>query len=178
MVGRVEEGKSGGGLCYGYRVVRASDGTTTGEREIEPGEASVVTRIFREFLAGVSPKRIAQRLNSERVPGPAGRGWNPSTIHGNAQRGTGILNNELYIGRIVWNRLRYVKDPDTGRRVSRLNSRSEWIEKEVRASGSSMKTRGVRRWSVKPRCVCNPKRTSVVVRARSHIDGRSICSRA
>ncbi len=47
------------------------------------------------------------------------------------QRGTGILNNELYIGRIVWNRLRYIKDPDTGRRVSRLNSRSEWVEKDV-----------------------------------------------
>jgi hypothetical protein len=50
---------------------------------------------------------------------------------GNVQRGTGILNNELYIGRIVWNRPRYVKEPDTGRRVSRLNNRSEWVEKEV-----------------------------------------------
>jgi site-specific DNA recombinase len=51
----------------------------------------------------------------------------PSTIHGNRQRGTGILNNELYIGRLVWNRLRYVKDPETGRRVSRLNPESGWI---------------------------------------------------
>ncbi|WP_417625030.1 recombinase zinc beta ribbon domain-containing protein, partial [Paremcibacter congregatus] len=31
------------------------------------------------------------------------------------------LNNELYIGRLVWNRLTYLKDPDTGRRISRLN---------------------------------------------------------
>lgn len=44
--GRVEAGKSGGGLCYGYRVVRSLTGTTltTGEREIEPAEAAVVER--------------------------------------------------------------------------------------------------------------------------------------
>jgi site-specific DNA recombinase len=52
-------------------------------------------------------------------------------IHGNRQRGTGILNNELYIGRLVWNRLRYVKDPKTGKRVSRLNPDSGWIIQNV-----------------------------------------------
>ena len=51
------------------------------------------------------------------MAGPGAR----STIAGNAARGTGILNNELYLGRLVWNRLRYVKDPSTGKRVSRLN---------------------------------------------------------
>jgi site-specific DNA recombinase len=35
-----------------------------------------------------------------------GGAWGPSTIHGNRQRGTGILNNELYIGTLVWNRAR------------------------------------------------------------------------
>jgi hypothetical protein len=65
------------------------------------------------------------------VPGPSGKAWGPSTIHGNRQRGTGILNNELYIGRLVWNRLRYVKDPETGRRVSRLNPESGWIVQNV-----------------------------------------------
>ena len=39
---------------------------------------------------------------------------------GGAKRGTGILNNELYIGRLVWNRLRYVKNPDSGKRVADL----------------------------------------------------------
>jgi site-specific DNA recombinase len=133
--GRVEAGKSGGGLCYGYRVVRSVAGTTitTGEREIEPGEAAVVERIFREFVGGASPKQIAKRLNQGGIKGPFGAQWNPSTIHGNGARGTGILNNELYVGRLIWNRLRYIKNPDTGRRVSRLNPRSEWISKEVPA---------------------------------------------
>ncbi len=36
--GRVEAGKSGGGLCFGYRVVRTLDsaGVVRGEREIDP----------------------------------------------------------------------------------------------------------------------------------------------
>jgi Resolvase, N terminal domain/Recombinase len=72
--GRIEDGKSAGGLCYGYRIVKALKGgtVTTGEREIEPGEAAVVERMFREFIAGVSPKQIAKNLNREGVPGPFG----------------------------------------------------------------------------------------------------------
>jgi site-specific DNA recombinase len=130
--GRVELGKSGGGLCYGYRVRRAThDGMATGERELVPAEAEVVRRIFRDYSAGMSPKAIAKQLNAERYSGPAGAPWNPSSIHGNPARGTGILNNELYIGRLVWNRLRYVKDPDTGKRVSRPNPPSEWVTTAV-----------------------------------------------
>jgi hypothetical protein len=48
-----------GGLCYEYHVVKALSGGSliTGEREIEPAEAAIVERIFREFIAGVSPKQ-------------------------------------------------------------------------------------------------------------------------
>jgi site-specific DNA recombinase len=94
-------------------------------------EAAVVERIFRDFVAGQSPKQIAKTLNREGVAGPFGGKWSPSTIYGNTKRGTGILNNELYIGRMVWNRLQYVKDPDTGKRVSRLNPSSVWITTDV-----------------------------------------------
>jgi DNA invertase Pin-like site-specific DNA recombinase len=55
--GRVEVGKSGGGLCYGYKVTRARpDGVaTTGDREIVAAEAEVIRRIFRDYAAGLSP---------------------------------------------------------------------------------------------------------------------------
>jgi site-specific DNA recombinase len=99
--GRVEASKSASGLCYGYRVVKLLSGgtVTTGEREIDPAEAAIVERIFREFVAGVAPKAIARRLNRDGIGGPFGGTWSPSTIHGNAKRGTGILNNEHYVGR-------------------------------------------------------------------------------
>src|SRR5690606_11836013 len=91
----------------------------------------IVRRIFREFTQGRSPRAIAQSLNKEGIPGPAGQNWGPSTIYGNWQRGTGILNNELYIGRLVWNRQHYIKDPRTGKRQARPNPEDKWIVEEV-----------------------------------------------
>ena len=132
--GRVEGGKSGGGLTYGYDVVKKFDGNgeaIRGERTINAAQAAIVLRIFNEYASGRSPKAIVHQLNRDRVPCPGGAAWGASTIHGHRRRGTGILNNELYIGRMVWNRLRYIKDPETGKRVSRLNPESEWIAKDV-----------------------------------------------
>ena len=134
--GRVEAGKSGGGNSYGYDVVKrfASDGTPLrGDRTINEAQAAIVVRIFNEYAAGKSSKAIAKQLNRDAVRGPSGKGWGPSTIHGNRDRGTGILNNELYVGRLVWNRLRYLKDPETGKRVSRQNPDSAIIVNDVPA---------------------------------------------
>src|ERR1700737_81415 len=64
--GRVEKGKAGGGLCYGYRVVKNRDANgepIRGDREIVADEAEIVRRIFRAFAAGKSPKAIAVELN-------------------------------------------------------------------------------------------------------------------
>ncbi|BCH21482.1 resolvase [Mesorhizobium sp. L-8-3] len=132
--GRVEEGKSGGGLCFGYDVVKQFDGNgeaIRGERKINDAEAAVARRIFADYLAGQSSRTIAMALNREGIPGPQGKEWGPTTIHGNPKRGVGILNNELYVGKLVWNRLRYLKDPDTGKRVSRLNPEGEWVTQDV-----------------------------------------------
>jgi site-specific DNA recombinase len=132
--GRVEAGFSGGGNAYGYRVLRRlkSDGElATGEREINEDEAQIVRRVYEAFAAGKSPKAIAKELNRDHIPGPRGMLWRDTAIRGHRQRGTGILNNELYLGRLVWNRLRYVKDPSTGKRVSRQNDPSEWITTDV-----------------------------------------------
>ena len=132
--GRVEAGRSGGGNAYGYRVVRATGhdhAPVTGQRMIDLAEAAVVTRIFQAYAAGESPRRIALRLNADGIAGPRGGAWSSSTINGNRARGTGILNNELYVGRLVWNRLGYIKDPDTGRRRSRVKAAAEVVTVDV-----------------------------------------------
>ena len=132
--GRVEAGFSGGGKSFGYEVVRQLDehgNAVRGRQRIKEEEADIVRRIFTDYANGLSPKAIARQLNAEGIPGPSGRTWGQSTINGNRTRGTGLLNNELYIGRLVWNRLRYSKDPRTGKRVSRLNSQSEWVEHDI-----------------------------------------------
>jgi site-specific DNA recombinase len=135
LEGRVREGRSGGGLCYGYRVVRGAplaDGSfERGLREIEPAEAAVVMRIFERFAAGDGPKSIAMALNREGIPGPRGGAWQAGTIRGQALRETGLLRNRLYIGELVWNRQRWIKDPATGRRLARRNDEAERVVEAV-----------------------------------------------
>ena len=140
--GRVEMGKSGGGRCYGYDVARQIDAAgdpVRGDRTIDEVKAQVIRRIFRDYAAGKSPKRIATELNGEGIAAPSGGEWGFSTINGNAKRGTGILNNELYIGRLIWNRQRFIKDPDTGRRQSRPNPEGDWI---IHDAGAAHRRRG------------------------------------
>jgi site-specific DNA recombinase len=134
LEGRVRHGRSSGGLCYGYEVAHERDARGEliyGGRKIKDVEAENVRRIFREFAHGQSPRAIAVGLNAERIPGPHGKPWGMSTIYGNWRRGTGILNNELYVGRLIWNRQRFIKDPDSRKRQARLNSRDKWIVQDV-----------------------------------------------
>lgn len=77
-------------------------------------------------MEGRTPREIAHDLNRDGVRPPRGDRWNASTINGNAKRGHGILRNDIYAGRLVWNRVRMVKDPDTGKRVSRPNPPDQW----------------------------------------------------
>ena len=125
-LGRARAGRIPGGLAYGYEVVPPAPGAKeAGERRIRPDEAEVVRRIFRDYAAGQSACTIAKQLNAEGIPGPRGRPWIDTTIRGQIDRGTGLLNNTLYIGRLEWNRTSYPKDPQTGRRVARINPPAE-----------------------------------------------------
>jgi len=114
---------SPGGRLFGYRTVPVPQEAWAGGRkaparvEIEPSEADVVRRIFRDYAGGRRMKTITHALNAEGVAfaakatkrGPARRGWAVSTIHV-------ILRNEKYAGVWVWNKTRFLKDPDTSRR--------------------------------------------------------------
>jgi site-specific DNA recombinase len=125
QLGRALKGKLPGGKAFGYDVLPA-DADGAGHRRINEAEAAVVTRIFEDYAQGQSPRTMARVLNEEGVPGPEGRPWGDTTIRGQVDRGTGILNNTLYVGELSWNRCSYVKDPHTGKRVARVNPREQW----------------------------------------------------
>ena len=124
QAGVVRDGRSAGGRAYGYRPVAGA----TGHLEIVEGEAEVIRRIFQDFANGLSPRRIAADLNAEGVMPPRGNYWSASALNGNKARGYGILSNPLYGGKIVWNRVRMLRNPDTGKRVSRVNPKEKWQE--------------------------------------------------
>ena len=132
--GRIASGLSAGGLTYGYEVVRTFDADGNlerGKRRIKETEACIVRQIFEDYAAGSSPRSIAARLNKANVPAPRGGQWNASTINGHRTRRNGILQNELYRGALIYNRVRMVKDLETGKRISRANPAKDWITVQV-----------------------------------------------
>ena len=112
-------------MSCGYRV------TGVGERGVNEAEAAIIRRIFREYASGASPRVIARTLNAEAISGPRGRAWGPLRLVGQKSVGNGLLNDELYIGRMIWNRPRWIKDPDTHKRLSRRNPPGQWIRLDV-----------------------------------------------
>jgi len=108
-VGEVRLDKSGKERPDGYKM------------EIEPSEAAIVLRVFKEFADGKSQTSIVKTLNEEDIPGPAkaGKKWSPSTVHR-------MLVNEKYVGRWIWNRTGNRRDPKTGKRRQYEKPQTEW----------------------------------------------------
>jgi len=137
LVGCTTRGLSTGGRIFGYRAVpvepsqKGTKHTGSTRFEIEPQEAEIVRRIFRDYAAGQSLQAIAFALNHEGIPFPAQktergrhrRGWAVSSVRV-------ILRNEKYIGEWVWNKRRFIKDPDTGRRRALPRPPAEWFRTE------------------------------------------------
>lgn len=122
MTGLVKSGLSAGGKAYGYKP----DPMQKGKLQIVPEEAEVVLRIYREYAEGKSPRAICYDLNKDGIRPPRSTRWNASALNGNPERLNGILRNPIYGGTLIWNRVHMVKDPDTGRRISRPNPPEEW----------------------------------------------------
>jgi len=67
--GRVEKGKSGGGIAYGYRTVRtvnANGEALRGDREIASGQAVIVRHVFEECALRGCPKITSRILTGRK----------------------------------------------------------------------------------------------------------------
>ncbi len=121
---RFRDGQNPGGLAYGYAldfVADARGDRIPGHRRIVPEQAETVVYMCEQYAGGRSPHDIAIELNDRGIAGPRGGKWSASTINGNKKRGTGILNNRLYIGEPEHQRQTYRKDPETGARRAFAN---------------------------------------------------------
>ena len=81
---------------YGYRKVKVPDGPK--ERptlEIDPDTSPIVKRMFDLAESRKGMLKIARILNDEGIASPRGKLWNKMSIHN-------ILNNEAYLGTLVW----------------------------------------------------------------------------
>ncbi len=129
LEGRAIEGKHCGGRTYGYDSI--SLGEDQGSiLQTNPEQAEWVRQIFEWYADGHSPRWIAATLNEKGVQPPrTGKKiknkWSANAIYGDLKRQIGMLNCQTYIGRVIWNKRKWLKTPD-GRRVPRLNPESEW----------------------------------------------------
>jgi site-specific DNA recombinase len=130
LTGQVERGYHAGGISYGYRSIVAgvdSHGEPIGHKlEVDETQAHWVRWIFAQYADGMSCQKIAAHLNHLHVPGPRGGTWCVSALFGSPAKGSGVLNNEIYVGRYIWNRSRWQKDPDTRKRARLVRPKSEW----------------------------------------------------
>ena len=122
LEGVIRDGRHAGGRAYGFRPVAGKPG----ELQIVEAEAEVIRQIYTDYIAGKTPRQIAIELNQRGIQPPRGTRWSASSINGNYGRGGGLLMNDLYNGRIVWNRVRMIKDPVTRKRLSRPNPKEQW----------------------------------------------------
>src|SRR5262249_36770495 len=143
LEGQALKGLSTGGIVYGYRREpiydpRALNRDGQPQRQgvrwvVEPTEAEMVSeRIFRRYAHGWGLGRIAMALNTEAIPSPraakqhrvrrdgVGLGWDLSAIRA-------MLGNELYRGRLIWNRSRWVREPGSRRRRRVPRPEAEWV---------------------------------------------------
>lgn len=140
--GQVLKGYSGGGRRYGYRSEPVFNGKVDiygmpeadgYKLKIIAEEAETVVRIFKFFGEdGYSAKKIVNVLNREvKLSGnpkpPTGQYWSVSSLLGSARTGRGILNNEIYIGRYFWNRLKSLRNPESGKKKYVFKDKTKWV---------------------------------------------------
>ena len=123
MSGQVARGFAASSAAYGYINVKGEHGSTI---EIDTEAAQQVQWIFEEFAGGRSCRSIIFELNERKIKSPRGSSWGISSLYGSPAKGSGLLNNELYKGRHIWNRSQWLKDPDTGKRKRFERPESEW----------------------------------------------------
>lgn len=132
MEGRALTGFATGGRTFGYSTRKEANPSdpehARSEMFINDAEAELVRRIFAQWIEGYSFKAIAIQLNDEGVRAPhdggnghkGNRGWVPTTIRA-------MLMNERYLGKIVWNKSKWIKDRQTGKRRQVSNPPEAWV---------------------------------------------------
>lgn len=121
---RAQDGHSTGGRAFGYTTVPVDPSNPRSRRRyvIDESVAVVVRRIFELYADGHSLVGIATRLNDEAVPSPGAK-WKRTKRRTDAKWLNSaifaIINNPIYIGRVIWGRSTWVKHPRTGVRTRR-----------------------------------------------------------
>jgi DNA invertase Pin-like site-specific DNA recombinase len=119
---KAERGHVAGGTVYGYDNHRVADHV---ERRINPAQAEVLRRIFREIAGGRGFTRVAKALTADGIPSPhPGQGWAATAVRA-------MVFRELYCGRQVYGKTRWERRGGTKRKVQ--VPEAEWLTMDAPA---------------------------------------------
>ena len=112
-----EEGMPWNGRMLGYRM-------RDGQYYIIPDEAELVRRIYREYLGGWGPNRIAAGLNEDGIPTTMhGSIWHPQSI-------AKILRNYCYTGNLLL-QTTYCENHITKRMLKNTGQRPRYLAEDT-----------------------------------------------
>ncbi|PFE06004.1 recombinase family protein [Bacillus cereus] len=104
---------------YGYDIHRLNKRERTLTINLE--EASVVRMIFEWYAnEDMGASMITNKLNQLGYKSKLGNDWNPYSV-------LDMLKNNIYIGKVTWQKRKEVKHPDATKRSCTRQDKSEWI---------------------------------------------------
>lgn len=111
-----EEGMPWNGRMLGYRM-------RDGQYYIIPDEAEIVHRVYREYLSGMGPNRIAAGLTEDGIPTMNGGLWQPQTI-------AKMLRNYSYTGNLLLQKT-FCENHITKKMLKNIGQRPRYLAEET-----------------------------------------------
>lgn len=123
----------------------------------DPEKSWVVQKIFKMIANGHGRISVANELDRLSVKPPEGEYWNPSTI-------SSIIRNEVYLGHIIWGKIKYTKQ--NGKYIKKKMPEERWqrhdnaheaiVTKELFDKANAAHTNRWRAPTVKTKKLSNP----------------------
>ena len=151
---------------YGYKKIKIGKDPTL---DIVEEEAEVVRLVFQLYTKeGVTPGRIAKRLNEMGVPAPKGGGWVKCTIRQ-------ILQNKHYLGKVVFNSTKKTTVVESGTRTVRRLKQAE--EDVIVAEGRHPAIIDTETWEAARRIVASHPKVKHTKSLKNVFGGVLYCSK-
>lgn len=151
---------------YGYRKIKIGKDHTL---EIIEDEAEIVRLVFDLYTKeGLTPYRIAQRINQLGVPAPRGEQWVKDTIRV-------MVRNAHYAGKVVFNKVKRTTVMENGELVTKRLSQPE--DEVITAEGKQPAIIDAETWEAAQKLVARNPRVRHTYPLKNPFCGVFVCGK-
>lgn len=151
---------------YGYKKIKIGKDHTL---EIIEDEAEIVRLVFDLYTKeGLTPYRIAQRINEMNVPAPRGEKWHKDTIRV-------MVRNAHYIGKVVFNKIKLTTVMEHGELVTKRLSQPD--DEVIIAEGKQPAIIDLETWETAQKLVARNPRVKYDYPLKNPYSGMLVCGK-